>query len=42
VAAYVEELEDAGEADRILDRIQAGTEQSLTLDELDRRLELDG
>jgi RHH-type rel operon transcriptional repressor/antitoxin RelB len=42
VAAYLEDLEEVGDADRILDRIEAGSEDTLSLDELDRRLDLDG
>lgn len=42
VAAYVEDVKDARDADRVLDRIEAGTEKTLSLNELDRRLDLDG
>lgn len=42
VAAYLEDLEDAREADKVLDRIEAGTEDTLSLGELERRLDLDG
>lgn len=41
VAAYLQDIEDAQAADAILDRIEAGDERTLTLDELDRRLGLD-
>ncbi|MEA3278578.1 MAG: CopG family transcriptional regulator [Pseudomonadota bacterium] len=42
VTAYLEDLQDAREADRVLDRIEAGEEGTLTLEEMERRLDLDG
>ena len=42
VAVYLEDVRDAREADAVLDRIEAGEEQALSMDELERRLGLDG
>jgi predicted DNA-binding protein len=42
VATYLEDLKDARDADHVLDRIEAGEEGTLSLDELERRLDLDG
>lgn len=42
VAAYLEDLEDARAADAVLDRLDAGEEKTLSMDELERRLGLDG
>jgi RHH-type transcriptional regulator, rel operon repressor / antitoxin RelB len=41
ILRHIEDLEDAHEAERILQRVRAGKERTYTLDEVARRLGLD-
>lgn len=41
ILRHLEDLEDAHEAERILQRVRAGKERTYTLDEVARRLGLD-
>lgn len=41
ILKHIEDLEDAHEAERILQRVRAGKERTYTLDEVARRLGLD-
>jgi RHH-type rel operon transcriptional repressor/antitoxin RelB len=41
ILKHIEDLEDAYEAERILERVRAGRERTYTLDEVARRLGLD-
>ena len=41
ILKHIEDLEDAYEAERILERVRAGRERIYTLDEVARRLGLD-
>ncbi len=41
ILKHIEDLEDAYEAERILERVRTGRERTYTLDEVARRLGLD-